>query len=214
MTLLLTAAFVSSWALGAAPVPAPQPADRPVAIVHGTILTVGPQGTIEDGTVIVRGTRIAAIGKGLPAPSGATVIDARGKWVMPGIIDCHSHLAIEGGTNESSNIVTAEVRIADVLNHRDVNIYRALAGGVTAANILHGSANAIGGQNAVIKMRWGKTPSEMLFAGAPRGIKFALGENPKRSRARSGPTRYPRTRMGVEATIRGAFQDAVTYRQE
>lgn len=214
MTLLLSAVFVAGWALGAAPVPAPQPAGKPIAIIHGTLLTVGPKGTIEDGTIIIRGTRIAAMGKGLRAPSNATVIDARGKWVMPGIIDCHSHLAIEGGVNESSNIVTAEVRIADVLNHNDVNIYRELAGGVTAANTLHGSANAIGGQNAVIKMRWGKTPAEMLFKGAPRGIKFALGENPKRSRSRTGPTRYPRTRMGVEATIRGKFQEAVAYRQE
>jgi imidazolonepropionase-like amidohydrolase len=108
--------------------------------------------------------------------------------------------------------VTAEVRVADVIDHNDVNIYRQLAGGVTAANLLHGSANVIGGQNAVIKLRWGKSPEDLLFREAPRGIKFALGENPKR--AGGGGGRYPGTRMGVEATLRSSFNEARTYRQE
>jgi len=141
--------------------------------------------------------------------------DAAGKYVTPGLIDCHSHTAIEGGVNEGSDVVTAEVRVADVLDHRDVNLYRQLAGGVTTANVLHGSANVIGGQNAVIKLRWGRSPSELLFAGAPRGIKFALGENPKRPGGQQGGAgRYPGTRMGVEATLRAAFSEARSYRQQ
>jgi imidazolonepropionase-like amidohydrolase len=189
------------------------PAD--VAIVGGTVLTIGPQGTIEKGTVLIRDGKIAAVGASVAVPPGATVIDASGRYVMPGIIDCHSHTAVEGNVNEGSESVTAEVRIADVLDDKDVNIYRELAGGVTSANVLHGSANSIGGQNAVIKMRWGKGPQELLFEGAPRGIKFALGENPKRSNFRTpGTPRYPGTRMGVEATIRQAFEEARDYKRE
>jgi imidazolonepropionase-like amidohydrolase len=195
-----------------APLPQLQPADKPIAIVNATVITLGKAGTITGGTVLMKGGKIVAVGKDVSAPAGATLIDGKGKFVIPGIIDCHSHTAVEGGVNEGSDIVTAEVRIADVLDHRDVNIYRQLAGGVTAANVLHGSANVIGGQNAVIKMRWGKTASELVFKEAPRGIKFALGENPKRSGAGGG--RYPGTRMGVEATLRASFAEARTYRQE
>jgi imidazolonepropionase-like amidohydrolase len=134
---------------------------------------------------------------------------------MPGLIDAHSHTAIEGGVNECTDVVTAEVRIVDVLDQHDVNIYRQLAGGVTAANVLHGSCNPIGGQNAVIKMRWGKGPSELVFAGAPPGVKFALGENPKRSNFRvPGTTRYPATRMGVEVVLRDAFRRAQDYKRD
>jgi imidazolonepropionase-like amidohydrolase len=136
---------------------------------------------------------------------------------MPGIIDCHSHIAVDGSVNEGSLSVTSMVRIEDVLDSTDVNIYRDLAGGVTAANILHGSANSIGGLNAVIKLRWGKTADEMLFAGALPGIKFALGENPKRANStpqQGTPRRYPVTRMGVEYTIREAFTQARNYMKE
>ncbi len=149
-------------------------------------------------------------------PPGANVIDAKGRYVMPGIIDTHSHNAIEGGVNECTDSVTAEVRIADVLDHRDVDIYRQLAGGVTTLNVLHGSCNTIGGQNAVIKLRWGKSPQELLFEGAPRGIKFALGENVKRSnfRAPGAPPRYPGTRMGVENVLREAFLEARAYKRD
>ena len=186
-----------------------------VAIMGGTILTVGPQGTIEKGTVLIRDGRIAAVGRDFLVPAGATVIDATGRYVMPGIIDCHSHTAVEEGVNECSDSVTAEVRITDVIDHHDVSIYRQLAGGVTTANVLHGSCNAIGGQNAVIKLRWGKTPEELVFKDAPRGIKFALGENPKRSNFRApGPPRYPATRMGVEAVLREAFAEARAYKRE
>jgi imidazolonepropionase-like amidohydrolase len=203
----------------AAAVPAAGPADdapgKTVALVGGTILTLGPQGTLEKGTLLIRDGRIAAVGKDVAVPPGATVLDATGRFVTPGIIDAHSHTAVEESVNECSDSVTAEVRIADVLDHRDVAIYRELAGGVTTANVLHGSCNAIGGQNAVIKMRWGKEPEALVFKEAPRGIKFALGENPKRSNFRvPGERRYPGTRMGVEATIRAAFEQARAYERE
>ena len=190
-------------------------AGETIAIVGGTVLTVGPQATIEKGTVLIRDGKIAAVGRNVVVPKDARVVDAAGKFVMPGIIDCHSHTAIEGGINEGSASVTAEVRIADALDHKSIDLYRQLAGGVTSANVLHGSANAIGGQNAVIKLRWGNGPAELVFKDAPRGIKFALGENPKRSNfRRPGPARYPATRMGVEATIREAFREAQAYKRE
>ena len=186
-----------------------------VAIVGGTLLTVGAQGTIEKGTVLVRDGKIAAVGRDVEVPAGATVIDATGRYVMPGIIDCHSHTAIEENVNECSDSVTAEVRIADVVDQHDVNIYRQLGGGVTTINVLHGSCNTIGGQNAVLKLRWGKPPEELVFKDAPRGIKFALGENVKRSNFRApGPPRYPATRMGVEAVLRESFQEAQAYKRE
>jgi imidazolonepropionase-like amidohydrolase len=185
------------------------------AIVGGTVLTVGPRGTIAKGTVLVQGGRIASVGPDMGVPPGVRVIDATGRYIMPGIIDTHSHTAIEGNVNECTDSVTAEVRIADVINHRDVNIYRQLAGGVTTINVLHGSCNTIGGQAAVLKLRWGKGPDELFFKDAPRGIKFALGENVKRSNFRApGPPRFPRTRMGVEAVLREAFLEARAYQRE
>src|SRR6516162_5045651 len=155
-------------------------------------------------------------------PGGATIIDAGGQYVIPGIIDCHSHIAVEGGINESSVSVSSMVNIRDVINPEDISIYRALAGGVTTANILHGSANSIGGQTLVLKMRWGKSALEMIFEGAVPGIKFALGENPKRAGNPPGgrgavstvPARYPATRMGVEDAIREAFNEAKQYKAE
>jgi imidazolonepropionase-like amidohydrolase len=183
-------------------------------IKNGTILTV-TKGTIEDGDVLVRDGKIVEVGKGLTAPSGAQVIDATGEYVMPGIIDCHSHIAIAGGVNEGSISVSSMANTADVLNPEDINIYRDLAGGVTAANILHGSANSIGGQTIVIKLRWGKPAKDLPFEGALPGIKFALGENPKRSgfSIPGAAQRYPSTRMGVTDVIREAFSEAVDYRK-
>src|SRR6266849_5770597 len=131
---------------------------------------------------------------------------------MPGLIDCHSHIAVDGSVNEGSISVSSIVNIADVLNPDDVEIYRDLAGGVTVANVLHGSANAIGGRTIVIKLRWGLPASKLAFGGALPGIKFALGENPKRSNIRGRAVRYPTTRMGVEETIRGAFAEARDYK--
>ena len=139
-------------------------------------------------------------------------IDCSGKHISAGLIDAHSHTAISNGVNESGQSITAEVRIADVVNSDDISIYRELAGGLTTANLLHGSANAIGGQNQIIKLRWGALPEEMKFENAMPGIKFALGENPKQSNwGEKFTTRYPQTRMGVEQIIRDDFIAAVEY---
>ena len=196
--------------------PSPPPRDASFAIMGATILTAGPQGTIEKGTILVKDGKITDIGDKVDLPSGLPVINATGQYVMPGIIDAHSHTAVEGSVNECTDAVTAEVRVADVIDQHDVNVYREIAGGVTAVNVLHGSCNAIGGQNAVLKMRWGKTsPADLLMKDAPRGIKFALGENPKRANFNvPGQRRYPGTRMGVEELIRKSFEDAKAYQRE
>jgi imidazolonepropionase-like amidohydrolase len=185
-------------------------------IQNATILTI-THGNIEHGSVLIQDGKIAAVGTDLKAPAGATVIDASGQFVMPGIIDCHSHIAVEGSVNEGGPAVSSMANIADVLNPEDISIYRDLAGGVTVANILHGSANPIGGQTVVIKLRWGKSPSELPFQGALPGIKFALGENPKRSNFQPPPgipPRYPATRLGVEEVIRQAFTEAREYKKQ
>ena len=190
--------------------------DAVTAITNARIMTVGPAGNIEKGTILIKGGKITAVGADITVPPGASVIDASGRVVTPGLIDAHSHTAIEDNVNECTNIVTAEVRVADVLDPRDINLYRELAGGVTAANVLHGSCNSIGGQNATIKLRYGAASGDaLLFQGAPPGIKFALGENPKRSNGGGGGTRrYPATRMGVEVSIRNAFLEAKVYKKE
>jgi len=188
---------------------------KTLLIRNATIWTAGPDNTIEGADMLVEGGKIKAVGKGLKAGRKATVIDATGKHVTPGLIDAHSHTAIRGGVNEGTHSITAEVRIEDVLDPDDINIYRQLAGGLTMGNQLHGSANAIGGQNAVSKWRWGATAEEMLFDGAMPGIKFALGENVKQSNwGEDFTTRYPQTRMGVEQFFRDAFMAAKAYRAE
>ena len=181
---------------------------RVTLIKNATILTVA-NGTIQNGSILVRDGKIAAVGANVSAPGDAHVIDASGKFVIPGIIDAHSHIASDA-TNEGAVAVSAMVGIRDVLDPDDVAIYEAAAGGVTTANVLHGSANPIGGKNAVIKMRWGADAAGLLLEGAPPGIKFALGENTKRDRE---PDRYPATRMGVQDVIRQAFVDARAYQQ-
>ena len=197
---------------GMVPMTGPYREDDVLAITGATVLTMAGE-TIENGTVVVRDGRIARVGSGVRVPSGAHVIDAGGGYVIPGIIDAHSHIATAGGVNEGSLAVTAMVRIEDVVDPTDIAIYRALAGGVTTINVLHGSANPIGGQNQVLKLRWGQDADGMRFEGAPPGIKFALGENPKRSRSfGQGPRRYPATRMGVLDVIREAFTEAAGYR--
>ena len=191
------------------------PPDSPAVIVirNATILTVS-HGTIEHGSILIRDGKIAEVGPSISAPKDAQVIDAAGQFVMPGIIDCHSHIAAES-INEGSVSVSSMVNMAEILNPDDLDIYRDLAGGVTAANILHGSANSIGGQTLVIKLRWGQPAAKLPFEGALPGIKFALGENPKRSNFSipGQPRRYPATRMGVEETIRGAFSEARDYKK-
>jgi imidazolonepropionase-like amidohydrolase len=185
-----------------------------VAIKGGTILTV-TKGTIPNGTIVLRDGKIAAVGANVDVPGGADVFDATGKFVSPGIIDAHSHIAADS-INEGGTTVSSMTGIEDVLDPTDINIYRDLAGGLTTANVLHGSANPIGGKNSVIKLRWGKTRAEeLLFEGAMPGIKFALGENPKDMRqfGQTGPRRYPVTRAGVEFVIRDAFTRAKAYQQ-
>jgi imidazolonepropionase-like amidohydrolase len=202
--------IVAAILLAGASVAAPQD----LVIRGGTILTV-TNGTIENGTIVVRDGKIAAIGTEIEIPSGVDVIEADGHFVMPGIIDAHSHIAAES-INEGSISVSSMTGIRDVLDPTDIDIYRELAGGVTTSNVLHGSANPIGGKNAVIKHRWGKSANELLFEGALPGIKFALGENPKRARGTPPgvPRRYPATRMGVIDVIRQAFTEAKAYQAE
>ncbi len=198
--------------------PTPAAAPEEVLIRNATVWTMDSAGRLEDTDLRIRGGRIAEIGRGLQPGPNALVIEAEGRHVTPGLIDCHSHAAVEGfGVNEGSDSVTSEVRVADVLDPGDRFLYLQAAGGLTAANVLHGSANSIGGQNAVIKMRWGASyPEELLIDSAPPGIKFALGENPTQSNFPSLPglpRRYPQTRMGVAATIRNAFEEARRYRE-
>ncbi|HYC92123.1 MAG TPA: amidohydrolase family protein [Thermoanaerobaculia bacterium] len=187
--------------------------ERVTLIRNATILTV-TNGVIENGSVLIRGAKIAAVGRDVSAPANARVIDATGKFVMPGIIDTHSHAGVEGSVNEVSLPNTGMVRIQDALTNDDISAYRQLAGGTTAALILHGSANAIGGQSQIVKWKWGRPVSEWIVPDAPRTIKFALGENPKSANFRppEGQQRqYPATRMGVEEVIRKSFTDARDY---
>lgn len=186
------------------------PPATPVLLQGATLWTQGPQGVLQGADLLLAGGRIAAVGRGLAAPEGVQRIDARGLHVTPGLIDAHSHIAISRGINEVSDAVTAEVRVADVLDATDINLYRQLAGGVTTANLLHGSANLIGGQSAVIKLRWGRPAAELLFREAPASIKFALGENPKQANFGSS-TRYPQTRLGIEQLLIDSFQQAADY---
>ena len=193
----------------------PVAAQDTVIIQNATVLTV-TKGTIENGSVLIRNGKIAEVGKNLKVPSGATVIDASGMFISPGIVDCHSHIAVEDQVNEGSVAVSSMTGVGEALDPEDPDIYHDLAGGVTVANVLHGSANPIGGLNAVIKLRWGKDAHGLMFEGAPPGIKFALGENPKRSNFTPPagiPQRYPQSRMGVIDVIRQAFVDAREYRK-
>jgi imidazolonepropionase-like amidohydrolase len=185
---------------------------RFVVFKNATVWTCGRSGILKNADVLIRSGRILKIGKKLKVPADAQVINAAGKHLTPGIIDCHSHFATDGGVNESGQAVTAEVRIGDFIDCDDINIYRQLAGGVTSSNILHGSANPIGGQNQVVKLRWGAGDEALKFSEAPQGIKFALGENVKQSNwGDDHKTRYPQTRMGVEQLFRDEFRAAQEY---
>ncbi len=192
-----------------------------VLVRNATIMTAS-HGVIENGSILIRDGKIAAVGKNseVQAGSGARVIDATGMYVTPGIIDAHSHSALDD-INEGSVSVSAMVRQRDVVNDTDINIYRQLAGGTTTIHSIHGSSNSIGGQNVILKLKWGKSAEELIVPDMPRTIKFALGENPKRAGNQSNPfgggnrpLRFPATRMGVEFTIREAFQQAREYMRE
>ena len=189
------------------------PEELPFVIVHATAWTNEEEGIIEDATIIIEDGKITYCGTEPPThPKDADVFDAKGMHVTSGIIDEHSHIAISRGVNESGQAITAEVSIGDVVHPDDINIYRQLSGGVTASQLLHGSANPVGGQSALIKLKWGSTPEEMLIDDAPKFIKFALGENVKQSNWGSyNNVRFPQTRMGVEQVYYDGFERARKY---
>jgi imidazolonepropionase-like amidohydrolase len=183
------------------------PKQEDMLLKNATVWTNEKEGILENTDVLVQKGKIAKIGKNLQ-PEGARIIDASGMHLTAGIIDEHSHIALED-TNEGGQAITSEVRCADIIDPEDITIYRQLAGGVTAAHILHGSANPVGGQSVIIKHRWGHTADELIVANQPGFLKHALGENVKRLE-----TRYPVTRMGTEQIIRDAYQRAVDYNRQ
>lgn len=181
-------------------------------IRNATVWTNTDQGILQQADVLVKDGKIAEVGTNLKAGK-AEILNGTGLHLTPGIIDEHSHIGISNGVNEGTHAVTAEVRIGDVINSEDVNIYRQMAGGVTTSQLLHGSANPIGGQSAIIKLRWGSLPEEMKFETAPGFIKFALGENVKQSNwGDEYDKRFPQTRLGVEQIFKDAFQAAKDYK--
>ncbi len=191
----------------------PLAAPKSVLIRNATVWTCGPQGTLTNASVLIVGGKVQQVGYFKAQLSADTlVIDATGQHLTPGLIDCHSHTAILGGVNEGSLPSTAMVRIADVVNSETENLYQQLAGGLTMANLLHGSANPIGGQNSVIKLRFGAGPEGLKFTNAPGGIKFALGENVKQSNwGEKNTTRFPQSRMGVPTFYVNRFTAARQY---
>lgn len=184
-----------------------------VLLRNATLLTITNSDQPQTDLLVENGI-IKAIGKNLSAPAGAATLDLSGYFISPGIIDCHSHMCSEGGLNEGTLSVTPEVRIGDIVNHRDVAAFRALAGGVTMIHTMHGSANTIGGQNVVLRLKYGKPAAEWRFEPAPRTVKFALGENVKQSNWGTRGTRFPNSRMGVEAVFRRSFDAALEYKRE
>ncbi len=188
-----------------------KPQAKTFLIKNTTVWTNESQGILKNTDVLIRNGKIENIGKNLNAQD-ATMIDGTDKHITAGIIDEHSHIAVNGGVNECTQSVTSEVRISDVINSEDINIYRQLAGGVTTSQLLHGSCNPVGGQSALIKLRWGYAPEQMKFEGADGFIKFALGENVKRSTSSQGG-RFPETRMGVEQVYMDVFSRARDYNQ-
>jgi len=179
-----------------------------ILVKHATVWTNESEGILKNTDVLLENGKIAAVGKDLDAVD-AIIIDGKGKHLTSGIIDEHSHIAISRGVNECTQSVTAEVSIADVVNSDDINIYRQLAGGVTVSHLLHGSCNPVGGQSAIIKLKWGSSPDSMKIKNTAGFIKFALGENVKRA---GGTGRFPQTRMGVEQVYYDAFIRAKEYR--
>ncbi len=190
------------------------PVQENFLLKNGTVWTNEPEGVLTNTDVVIRAGKISSVGKNLTC-TDCNTIDATGKFVTSGIIDEHNHIAISEGVNEGTESSSAEVRIGDVVNSEDINIYRQLSGGVIGAQLLHGSANAIGGQSALVKFRWGYTPEKMKIEGADGFIKFALGENVKQSNWGDKSTvRYPQTRMGVEQTYYNYFTKAQEYKKQ
>ena len=190
---------------------AKKPQPETMLIKNATVWTNEADGVLQNADVIVSGGKIQQVGKNLAAPANARTIDGTGKHLTNGIIDEHSHIALLS-VNEGSQSSTAEVRMGDVVNSEDVNIYRQLAGGVTTSQLLHGSANAIGGQSALIKLKWGESPDNLLIKGADGFIKFALGENVKQANwGDANRIRFPQTRMGVEQVFMDHFVRAREY---
>ncbi|MGD2123919.1 MAG: amidohydrolase family protein [Gemmatimonadota bacterium] len=199
VALALCLAIASSMPLSA----------QDLLITGGTVLTI-TNGDLPETDVLIRDGKIAEIGQNLSAPEGVRVIDATGRFVMPGILDSHSHMGIDRGLNEGSRSVVPEVSIADVIKHDDPAFFTALAGGITTIHTMHGSANSIGGQNEIIKLKWGRPWEDLVVEDAPITLKFALGENVRRSSS-TNPTRYPRSRSGVAEVMRESFQRAQNY---
>ncbi|WP_367915156.1 amidohydrolase family protein [Leadbetterella sp. DM7] len=186
------------------------PKQEDLLIRNATVWTNEKEGTVVTD-VLVKNGKIHSVGKNLAA-GNAKVIDGTGKHLTNGIIDEHSHIALFS-INEVES-VSSEVRQEDVINSEDINIYRQLAGGVTTSQLLHGSADCIGGQSAIVKLKWGETPDKLIIPDSPKFIKFALGENVKRGNASTTPNRYPITRMGVEQVFVDAFTRAIAYKKE
>lgn len=189
------------------------PKSQKLHLKNATVWTSEKDGILENTDVIVANGKFVKVGKNLKTPSGYDAIDATGKHITAGIIDEHSHIAISRGVNEGTEAITSEVRIGDVVNPDDIQIYRSLAGGTTTAQLLHGSANPIGGQAQIIQLKWGESAQNMKMKNVPGSIKFALGENVKQSNWGSDyRTRYPQTRMGVEAVMKDAFVRTNEYK--
>jgi imidazolonepropionase-like amidohydrolase len=201
--LLLASALVSAQS--------DSTAHHDVVIKNATVMTV-THGNITNGSIYIKDGKIAAVGESVNAPPGATVIDAGGKYLTPGIVDSHSHIALDDDVNEATSPITPHMMMKDAFDYQDKAIYRALAGGVTTSLLLHGSANMIGGQAVVIKHKYGDTRDAMLFPNAPRSIKFASGENPKR--VYGSRDQLPSTRMGNFAVQRQALVEAQDYMRD
>lgn len=199
--LVLTFCVTFAWSMPASA--------QDLLIKGGTVITI-TNGDLPDTDVLIRDGKIVEIGQNLEVPEGVRVIDAEGRFVMPGILDDHSHMGVDRGINEGSRSVVPEVRIADVIKHDDPAFFTALAGGITTIHTMHGSANSIGGQNETIKLKWGRPWEDLVITDAPMTLKLALGENVRRS-ASDDPTRYPRSRSGVAEVMRESFQRAQNY---
>ena len=206
------ALFCAALMLLATPLSFAQSSPHLDVVINNAIVMTATHGTIKNGSIYIKDGKIAAVGETVNAPAGVTVIDAGGKYLTPGIIDCHSHIALDDDVNEATSPITPQMIMKDAFDYQDKAIYRALAGGVTTSLLLHGSANMIGGQAVVIKHKFGDSRDALLFPNAPRSIKFASGENPKR--VYGGRDQLPSTRMGNFEVQRAALVEAQDYMHE